>query len=261
MYARVRDSLKGAPTGRNDDDEEGAEAAQGAMNQNSRARMEQAAKSVAQSYEVEEVSAEGRSLEEVKAQLDERVSRDELRRLSHSPAGRAGGRRGGVSHAQRRRRVHDGAGQERAHARRARRAARRARRRPRGDARRQPARQHEDHEGRRRRRRGRPRAGLLPRLWHGVRHLPDHPHVRPGRARRRHRGEGDAHRRDSVLLHSAVHADGGQAGRGLARGPDAVRHLGPGLRRPRRVLRRARRLGCHPAGVRRASTPTSCSSS
>lgn len=80
MYARLRDSLKSAPAGRNDDDdeEEGAEAVQGAMNQNSRARMEQAAKSVAQSYEVEEVTAGGRALEEVKAQLDERVRRDEL---------------------------------------------------------------------------------------------------------------------------------------------------------------------------------------
>jgi ABC-2 type transport system permease protein len=79
MYARIRDSLKNAPAPRGGDDEDVAsQAAPGAMNQNTRARMEQAAKSVAQGYEVEEVAAEGRTLEQVKAQLDERVRRDEL---------------------------------------------------------------------------------------------------------------------------------------------------------------------------------------
>jgi ABC-2 type transport system permease protein len=79
MFARVQDSLKTAQAGRgDDDDDEAPEAARGAMNQNTRARMEQAAKATAQSYEVEEVSAEGRTLEEVKARLDERVGRDEL---------------------------------------------------------------------------------------------------------------------------------------------------------------------------------------
>jgi ABC-2 type transport system permease protein len=80
MSARLRDSLRNTQAGRDDDDEgEGAPgAAADSVNQNSRARMEQAAKTVPQSYEVEEVSAEGRTLEEVRAQLDERVSRDEL---------------------------------------------------------------------------------------------------------------------------------------------------------------------------------------
>jgi ABC-2 type transport system permease protein len=40
--------------------------------------MEQMAKAVVQGYQVEEVSAAGRGLEEVKARLDERVRRDEL---------------------------------------------------------------------------------------------------------------------------------------------------------------------------------------
>src|ERR1044072_7854987 len=48
------------------------------MNQNSRGRVEQAAKAIPQGFEVEEVSKEGHTLEEVKAQLDERVARDEL---------------------------------------------------------------------------------------------------------------------------------------------------------------------------------------
>ncbi|HWS85672.1 MAG TPA: ABC transporter permease [Pyrinomonadaceae bacterium] len=80
MYARVRDSLGNAPAGRDDEgDDEGApEAAQGAMNQNSRERVGQMGKAAAQSFEVEEVSKEGRALGEVKAQLDERVRRDEL---------------------------------------------------------------------------------------------------------------------------------------------------------------------------------------
>lgn len=80
MFARVSDSLKNAQAGRggDNDDEEASEAARGAMNQNSRAQMEQAARATAQSYDVEEVSTQGRTLEEVKAQLDERVGRDEL---------------------------------------------------------------------------------------------------------------------------------------------------------------------------------------
>jgi ABC-2 type transport system permease protein len=79
MFARVSDSLKNARAGRDeDDDDEAAEAAQGAVNQDSRARIEQAARAVAPSYEVEEVDAEGRNLDELKAQLDERVRRDEL---------------------------------------------------------------------------------------------------------------------------------------------------------------------------------------
>lgn len=79
MFARVRDSLKNPQSGRDEDEgEEVPEAARGAMNQNSRARMEQAAKATAPSYEVEEVAVEGRSLDELKARLNERVGRDEL---------------------------------------------------------------------------------------------------------------------------------------------------------------------------------------
>ncbi|MFL6337337.1 MAG: ABC transporter permease [Pyrinomonadaceae bacterium] len=79
MYARVSDSLGNAQKAGDDDDgDEATAAAQGAMNQNRRAQMEQAAKSVAQGYEVEEVAAGGRTLVEVEAQLDERVGRDEL---------------------------------------------------------------------------------------------------------------------------------------------------------------------------------------
>ena len=78
MFARVRDSLVSAQPGRDDDEEDEApEAAKSPLNQNSRARMEQMAKA-AQSYQVEEVSAGGRGLGELKAQLDERVKRGEL---------------------------------------------------------------------------------------------------------------------------------------------------------------------------------------
>ncbi|MBV9928865.1 MAG: ABC transporter permease [Acidobacteria bacterium] len=80
MYARVRDSLTNAQASRDEDDdeEEVPKAAQGTMNQNSRARMEQMTKAAAQSYQVEEVPAGGLGLGELKAQLDERVRRDEL---------------------------------------------------------------------------------------------------------------------------------------------------------------------------------------
>jgi ABC-2 type transport system permease protein len=78
MYARVSDSLGNAQSARDDDEDKVPEAVQGAMNQNSRARMEQMAKAAAQGYEVEEVKAEGRTLAEVKAQLDERIKHDEL---------------------------------------------------------------------------------------------------------------------------------------------------------------------------------------
>ena len=80
MFARVSDSLRNTQAGRDKEDEgeDVPKAAADSVNQNSRARMEQAAKSVPQSYEVEEVSAEGQTLDEVRAQLDERVRRDEL---------------------------------------------------------------------------------------------------------------------------------------------------------------------------------------
>ncbi|HEX7313034.1 MAG TPA: ABC transporter permease [Pyrinomonadaceae bacterium] len=79
MYPRVRDSLKGTQPGRDDDDdEEIAEAASGVANSNTRDRVDQMAKATAPSYEVEEVAAEGRGLEELKTRLDERVGRGEL---------------------------------------------------------------------------------------------------------------------------------------------------------------------------------------
>jgi ABC-2 type transport system permease protein len=80
LFERVRDSV---PAGRNDDDDDeredaGSGAAGDAMNQNSRARMEQMAKASAQSYAFERVEMSGGSSEEVRARLDERVKRDEL---------------------------------------------------------------------------------------------------------------------------------------------------------------------------------------
>ena len=76
MSARLRDSLKVTQPGPDDDDEGGA--AHPAMNQNSRGQMEKTAQALGPGYEVEDVPAQGRALEEVRAQLDERVSRDEL---------------------------------------------------------------------------------------------------------------------------------------------------------------------------------------
>ena len=79
MYVRVRDALVSTRAGRDDDEEEEvAVNAQDAMNQNTRSRMQQMGKSAAQSYEVEEVAADGRTLDELRAQLDERIGRDEL---------------------------------------------------------------------------------------------------------------------------------------------------------------------------------------
>jgi ABC-2 type transport system permease protein len=79
VYARLRDSLKSAPGARDVDEEEAAaEAARGAANQNARDRVDQMAKAAASGYEVEEVAAEGRGTEGLKARLDERVGRGEL---------------------------------------------------------------------------------------------------------------------------------------------------------------------------------------
>ncbi|HJQ33814.1 MAG TPA: ABC transporter permease [Pyrinomonadaceae bacterium] len=78
MFERVRDALV---SGRGDDDEdedETAAAAPEAMNQNSRAHLEQMAKASEQGFEVERVEAGGRTTEEIKAQLNGRVSRGEL---------------------------------------------------------------------------------------------------------------------------------------------------------------------------------------
>jgi ABC-2 type transport system permease protein len=78
VSARIHDSLKSAPAGRGLDDEEEDAPARSALNQNANARMEQMAKTAGASYEVEEVAPAGRGLSELKAQLDERVRRDEL---------------------------------------------------------------------------------------------------------------------------------------------------------------------------------------
>src|SRR5215212_2622326 len=64
MSARVADALRNAKSARDGDDEEeeAPAAAQGTLNQNASARVEQMAKAADQSYEVEEVSAAGGKL-------------------------------------------------------------------------------------------------------------------------------------------------------------------------------------------------------
>ena len=82
LYERVRDSVATGRVGDDDDEDEGggaqAAAAGGAMNQNSKARLEQAAKASAQGYQFELVETAGAPPEEARARLDERVRRDEL---------------------------------------------------------------------------------------------------------------------------------------------------------------------------------------
>jgi ABC-2 type transport system permease protein len=78
MSGRVQDALRNSQTGRGDDEDDVPEAARGAANRDTRAGMEQVAKSSGQTYEVEEVPADGRTLEEVRARLDGRVGRGEL---------------------------------------------------------------------------------------------------------------------------------------------------------------------------------------
>ena len=80
MSARLRDSLRDTQpgSGGGGSEDEADDPTRGALNQNSRANLERAAQAAQEGYEVEEVSAEGRTLEEVKAQLDQRVGRDEL---------------------------------------------------------------------------------------------------------------------------------------------------------------------------------------
>ncbi len=80
LSARVRDALKNAQPGRDEDedDDDVPQPAQNVTNTDTRARMEQMAKASAQSYEVEDVPTEGRTLAEVQARLDERVKRNEL---------------------------------------------------------------------------------------------------------------------------------------------------------------------------------------
>lgn len=82
LFERVRDSVTTLRAGDNSNDDEGAGAqeqvAGGAMNQNSKGRLEQAAKATAEGYEFERVETEGRTPEEVRARLDERMKSDEL---------------------------------------------------------------------------------------------------------------------------------------------------------------------------------------
>jgi ABC-2 type transport system permease protein len=79
MFARVRESLARGH-GR---DEEGGEAdasagAREALGQNRQAQIERAAKTTEPSFEVEQVASAGRTAEELRAQLDERVRAEEL---------------------------------------------------------------------------------------------------------------------------------------------------------------------------------------
>ncbi|MDT7687993.1 MAG: type transport system permease protein [Acidobacteriota bacterium] len=79
MFERVRDSLTSGGVKADVEDEGEADAnAQRAMNQNNRARMEKAAKASEPGYVVERVETGGRTPEELRAQLNERVKREEL---------------------------------------------------------------------------------------------------------------------------------------------------------------------------------------
>ena len=77
MYERVRDALTNARD-EGDEAEEGKPEAANPVGQNSSERMKQAAKASEQDYAVEQASPDGRTTEELKRQLDERVKRDEL---------------------------------------------------------------------------------------------------------------------------------------------------------------------------------------
>ncbi|HZT58434.1 MAG TPA: ABC transporter permease [Pyrinomonadaceae bacterium] len=74
MFGRVRDAINT----RQEDVEEGNNAAANPANQNSADRVRQAAKAVAPEYEVELVQTGGRAFDEVKPALDERVKKNEL---------------------------------------------------------------------------------------------------------------------------------------------------------------------------------------
>lgn len=78
MFERVRDSVT---AGRDDEDEDregGGAAASGAMNRDTKARVEQMGKASAQGFAFERVETAGESPERLRARLDERVRRDEL---------------------------------------------------------------------------------------------------------------------------------------------------------------------------------------
>ncbi|HST52733.1 MAG TPA: ABC transporter permease [Pyrinomonadaceae bacterium] len=75
MYERVRDAFNS----RQDEDvEEGKAEVSNPANQNSGDRLKQAAKAVAPEYTVELVPADGRTSDEMKRALDERIKKDEL---------------------------------------------------------------------------------------------------------------------------------------------------------------------------------------
>ena len=77
MFERVRDSLARG-RGREEEAEDPAAGAREALGQNRQAQIERAAKSAEPTFEVERVEPEGRTLEELRARLDERVRREEL---------------------------------------------------------------------------------------------------------------------------------------------------------------------------------------
>ena len=79
MFARVRDALAAGRDGEGAGEEgEAARRVEGGVNQNRGDRLEEMAKASGQRYAVEEVGAGGLAAGELRARLDERVSRDEL---------------------------------------------------------------------------------------------------------------------------------------------------------------------------------------
>jgi ABC-2 type transport system permease protein len=77
MYERVRESITGGRVGVDEDEQEAKPEVSPAA-QDGQARMEQAAKASDQGYAVEQEAAGGRTDEELKRRLDERVKRDEI---------------------------------------------------------------------------------------------------------------------------------------------------------------------------------------
>jgi ABC-2 type transport system permease protein len=78
VYERLRDSVASGQGKDDADDAAAGEGAQAALNQNGRDRMAAAAKASERAYNVERVEPAGRTAQEVKRQLDERVKKDEL---------------------------------------------------------------------------------------------------------------------------------------------------------------------------------------
>lgn len=78
VYERLRDSFASAQDREDTDGAEKGDGARAALNQNGRDRMAAAAKASDRIFDVERVESGGRTTEEVKRQLDERVKKDEL---------------------------------------------------------------------------------------------------------------------------------------------------------------------------------------